>query len=102
MAEYIEREALIKRLEVTPILKYGVPTQVRDGVIDLVEKQPAADVEPVVRCKDCKHYHASEGWCDEHSSFIDGRGVKCHPWESSEWRMFNEDDFCSYGEREEG
>lgn len=47
MPEYIEREALIKRLEVTPIIKYGVPTQVRDGVIDLVEKQPAADVEPV-------------------------------------------------------
>lgn len=47
MAEYIEREALIKRLEATPILKYGIPTYVRDGVIDLVAKQPAADVEPV-------------------------------------------------------
>lgn len=30
MDEYIEREAFIKRLEVTPILKYGVPAQVRD------------------------------------------------------------------------
>ena len=49
MAEYIEREALIKRLEATPILKYGIPTYVRDGVIDLVAKQPAADVEPVKR-----------------------------------------------------
>lgn len=48
MAEYIEREALIKRLGVTPILKYGIPTYTRDGVIDLVEKQPAADVVPVV------------------------------------------------------
>lgn len=44
MAEYIQREALIKRLWVTPILKYGIPTYTRDGVIDLVEKQPAANV----------------------------------------------------------
>ena len=46
MAEYLERGAIIKRLEVTPILKYGIPTYVRDGVIDLVEKQPTADVVP--------------------------------------------------------
>lgn len=44
MAEYIEREALLKRLEVTPILGCGIPYQVRDGVLDLVSKQPAADV----------------------------------------------------------
>ena len=47
MAEYVERGAIIKRLEVTPILKYGIPTYVRDGVIDLVEKQPTADVVEV-------------------------------------------------------
>ena len=47
MAEYIERGAIIKRLEVTPILKYGIPTYVRDGVIDLVEKQPTSDVVEV-------------------------------------------------------
>lgn len=64
-------------------------------------QQPRVDAVPVVRCKECKHYHAEQGWCDEHSSFIDERGVKCHPWESNDWRMFNEDDFCSYGERKE-
>lgn len=48
MAEYIKREELIKRLWVTPILKYGIPTYTRDGVIDLVEKQPAVDVVEVV------------------------------------------------------
>lgn len=52
MDEYIKREALIKRLWVTPILKYGIPTYTRDGVIDLVEKQPAVDVVEVVRCTD--------------------------------------------------
>ena len=47
----------------------------------------------VVRCKDCKHYHTELGWCDINSTFIK---------EHSEWRMFNDDDFCSYGERREG
>lgn len=47
MDEYVERKMLIKRLEITPILKYGIPTQVRDGVIDLVKKQTAADVVEV-------------------------------------------------------
>lgn len=96
MPEYIEREALLRH-------KTLIPGFIGEYVlVERIKEAPAADVEPVVRCKDCKHYHASEGWCDEHSSFIDGRGVKCHPWESSEWRMFNEDDFCSYGERKEG
>lgn len=43
----IKKVEYIKRLEVTPILKYGIPTYVRDGVIDLVEKQPTADVVEV-------------------------------------------------------
>ncbi len=47
MADYIERDALIKRLEVTPLLKYGIPDYVRSGIIDLAGKQPAADVAPV-------------------------------------------------------
>ena len=48
MAEYIDREAVVRRIEVTPLLKYGIPKEVRDGVIDLVKIQPAADVAPVV------------------------------------------------------
>lgn len=48
MAEYIDREAVVKRLEVTPLLQYGIPKEVRDGVIDLIKIQPAADVAPVV------------------------------------------------------
>ena len=56
-------------------------------------------VASVVRCKDCKHYHAETGWCNVHSSFIDSHGGACHPWESSVWKEFEPDDFCSYGER---
>lgn len=99
MAEYIERKAAFAKIKGLkgPTRSPAQNQLIQRAMIDIAGI-PAADVEPVVRCKDCKHYHASEGWCDEHSSFIDGRGVKCHPWESSEWRMFNEDDFCSYGE----
>lgn len=62
---------------------------------------PTVDAVEVVRCKDCKHWHKETGWCAEHSSFINERGVFCHPWESANWKMFDDNDFCSYGERKE-
>ena len=30
-----------------------------ENVIDLINIQPAADVEPVIRCKDCKYNNSS-------------------------------------------
>ena len=81
MAEYIEREALIKRLEVTPLLRFGIPSIVRDGVIDLAKKQPAADVVEVCRCRDCTYYE--NNWCGF--------------WE--EYPETGENDFCSNGKK---
>ena len=43
---------------------------------------PAADVVPVVRCDDCVYY-GSRRWCELHSS------------------TFDDNAFCSYGERRE-
>ena len=60
---------------------------------------PTVDAVEVVRCKDCKHWHEKTGWCYHHSHFVDSDGGACHPWESSDWKMLNEDDFCSCGER---
>ena len=60
------------------------------------------DAVEVVRCKDCKHWHEKTGWCTQHSYFIGRDGMACHPSQSSEWKMFSEDDFCSYGKRREG
>lgn len=65
----------------------------------MIDNAPTVDAVEVVRCKDCKHWDSGTGWCSEHSSFIDEKGVKCHPWESSNWRMFDENDYCSVGER---
>lgn len=53
----------------------------RDGATSFVS------TEPIVRCKDCKH------WNDFYS--------KCTKWtvDTYEQAQTNADDFCSYGER---
>ena len=88
------REKLIEILSV-PIYPHELadPTEVvADYLLD-------NDVVPVVRCKDCEHWHEETGWCYHHSHFIGAEGEACHPWESSEWKMFDADYFCKDGER---
>lgn len=46
-------------------------------------------------CKNCRKWHSDEGWCDEHSHFVNSDGEACHPWESSSWKMFDENYFCA-------
>jgi hypothetical protein len=53
-----------------------------------IDSIPGVDAEPVVRCKDCKHFTA--GYCCRD---IKGR---------SQMHYMGEDAFCSYGERREG
>ena len=64
-----------------------------------IKRAPTVDAVEVVRCKDCKHWHEETGWCALHSHFIGRDGMACHPSQSSEWKMFDANDFCSYGER---
>ena len=74
MAEYVNREKLLKRLEHSPLFEnpqgHAWIKFLKLGVIDLIEKQPAADVVEVVRCKDCIHCskNTPDGWqwCEEH------------------------------------
>lgn len=66
-----------------------------DAYNDLAEdfhSIPAADVAPVVRCKDCKHYDL--GVCLK--IYSDGNA---HP---EAWQSRRPEDFCSYGERKDG
>lgn len=89
--EYIEREAAKERLRIwiTDCLLEGdndTADCLRD-CIDLLDSIPAADVVPVVRCKDC-HWRGSE----ECAMFY-----RCECGEQHTWEMDN--DFCSYGER---
>ena len=91
MKEYIEREAAKARLRIwiTDCVLAGDNDEAdyyRD-CIDLLDSIPAADVAPVVRCKDC-HLRGRE----ECAMFYRCECGEQHTWET-------DDDFCSYGER---
>lgn len=83
MAEYIEREAA---LEITKRTSGDYATAFAE-----IRKIPAADVVPVVRCKDCKYAYIN--------SFSAASGVALC---SSSAKVMQQDDFCSYGERKDG
>ena len=88
MTEYIEREAAIAALDEfrlnETVSKYATVMQckaARDAIeraIKVLESLPAADVEPVVRCRDCKHRY-SDSWCeyvDDDDNFYCARGER--------------------------
>lgn len=85
MAEYIEREAVLG------MLKQECSPMVFAYLADLVNDIPAADVRPVVLCKDCKH----------------GQGAKMDFWNEYEGIeciggvVHRKDWFCAYGEKRE-
>lgn len=79
MAEYIDRNAFLEHMKKT--------NRYFDVKHD-IENFPAADVAPVVRCKDCKHsWEDISGLCCSNRVCID-LNVPC-------------DFYCAYGERKE-
>lgn len=93
MAELIDREELIAEYDIVHVGKPG-------GARKLMEKAPAVDAVPVVRCKDC--VHAVEIEKDYiRKMFIDGtkqcelgRGDQCFGYS-----IISNDGFCDSGER---
>lgn len=101
MAEYIERERLLRRFNIDDMMNVnGTLISLRDAR-EKISNFPAADVVPVVRCKDCKHYAPEIEYCGIHSHFVTRNGDFCYPDESSEWKTFSPADYCSQGERGE-
>lgn len=99
MAEYIDKNATVGILEAMSrstdcecIKKRLEKAAKRVSVI------PAADVAPVVRCKECKHYrNYPNGLCYLHTEpKTNARGY------SGEAVCVEPEDFCSYGERKDG
>lgn len=87
MSDYIERQdavdAVPEELMVDFMDEFGAGfNSCRNEMLRTVEALPPADVVQVVRCEDCKYY-GSRRWCELHSS------------------VFDDNAFCSYGEREE-
>lgn len=93
MAEYIDREALFAEFDRLGLGEHSIVEKVFSiGVRTIIAGMPAADVAPVVRCKDCMHYDM--GVCLK--IYSDGN-VHTEAWQSRK-----PEDFCSYGERKEG
>lgn len=79
MAEYIDREEYCEK-------HCRCSNEYCDRQSCPIWKAPAADVAPVVRCKDCK-YNVGTKKCLNPDSFF---------------AVPKDDDFCSYGERKDG
>lgn len=62
-----------------------------DDALDYIEYFPAADVQPVLRCKDCKEWHRNY-------LAIDGGKHGCELFQD----FTRPDDFCSFGTRMDG
>ena len=103
MDDYISREALIDRLSKNlSACNPGTFSEMCYAyAIETVKHLPAADVAPVVRCKDCRY------WGDEAGVAVRTDGVRfarckvhnlCVSGERVGWCPA-EDDFCSQGER---
>ena len=95
MSEYIEREALIEEIkERNRNTCNGSMSCLQ--MKRMVEKVPAADVAPVVRCRECKHYM-------EHRTRRHGQLIyTCLRMAKYELAYHVcPDDFCSYGERKD-
>lgn len=80
MADYIDRGTAIAKLTALEVSK---PNATMVAAKRLLAEVPAADVAPVVRCKDCKHEFG-------------GSCIICG------FQKRKPEDFCSYGERKEG
>lgn len=86
MAEYIDREAICYQLAKQATID-GQPRAIKRAA-RIVADFPAADVRPVVLCRDCLHYEM--GVCLK--IYDDGAANK------DAWQERKPDDYCSYGE----
>ena len=98
-AEYISREKTLKAIRTSVSEVFNVASnagRMYQKITEIVESVPAADVVPVVRCRECKHY--KERRTKKYGNLI------CRCTRMSKYDMdypVKPDDFCSYGERRE-
>ena len=90
MAEYIEREAAIAVIHKWLSDIFGIDEVECTVLNKRLNAIPAADVVPVVRCRDCKHRDPEDKKCD------------CGGLEHAHMFPVADDWFCADGEREDG
>ncbi len=118
MSRYIDADIAISNIEKTFIGASEFATDTRNAAIDAVNQAPTADVQEVVRCKDCVYWQGKkvkmedgtlrdytpeeiiEGYMVDISKGIN-LGSRCLRNQSGEENSFpvwcNENDFCSHG-----
>lgn len=98
MAECIKREAAVKIVEKYSLANGSVLGR-HSGLADCIASEiaalPAADVVPVVRCKDCKHLRVRNQ--KDIYAFCPKTGIVFWQFEKD-----TRTSFCSYGERMDG
>ena len=98
MSEYIERERTVELLRSLGNRKYRKEKGTIQDAIKMIsypEYTPAADVAPVVHCKNCTHYLIVDEF----------EGVKRYMCKINHFSYINSDGdmhYCSYGERKNG
>ena len=85
MSDYIDREA------VNAVLSAECSPMVAAYLINAVEAIPAADVRPVVFCRDCKYNRGTKTWIDNDVTADCTNG---HGYPPLDW-------FCADGEKME-
>ena len=93
--EYIERDSIYRRVK-ERTNPYGKPTLNYESgvkVLNMIEREPAADVVEVVRCKDCLHGQKNN------IGQLKGRYI-CE-YHQDYKPMFSPHHYCSHGERKE-
>ena len=97
MSEYIERERTVELLRSLGNREYRKEKGTIQDAIKMIsypEYTPAADVAPVVRCKNCKHYLIVD-------EFDGGKRYMCKVNHFSYINSDGDMHYCSYGERKE-
>lgn len=89
MAKYIECETAIAKLTALEVTE---PSATMIDAKRLLAEMPAADVAPVVRCRECKFAYRIDGPKEEY----DCRKVSAFA------KFFKADHFCSFGEKKDG
>lgn len=107
MAEYIERDAAMDIFGDVPMWQgyyEPYPWEVHCAIVGIVKllkeeisKIPAADVAPVVRCKDCVSTRKKD---DYESVYLDYEVLICTNCEYG-WQAVWPNHFCGYGKRKD-
>ena len=91
MARLIDADAIIDFIDMDSTQDPLETCFSERDVVDMLESAPTVDAVPVVRCRDCKHWHKDTVFCGYMSY-----------GEASERVNWYADDFCSCGERKDG